>query len=219
MTLRVSPKNWYLYPGQDSLNVEEWLHLESLEFLLPPGMKIEIPFTVTIPAKTREGVPSSGVFVGMASFTGGSDPESMVQLVMSVSIYAIVKGTEKVEAGLSKFEIRTYNDSLQAVSVIENKGNIHIRPSGVAEIFDAKNNKVEIIPIPEQLPAFPAQSRGYIGNIPRPDWKKGKYRAKLKMNYAEGRFLEKDFFFKVSSKGEILPLGEKKARKIWKIEG
>ncbi len=214
VAVHVSLKEWFQLMENKEYPISTWLDLKNTEFELRPGEKRIVPFTVRVPTGTAPAQPPSGFLMGMLSFAADDGEQSMVNLVMSVSIYVTVKGTERPEAVITKCGIGNNKGSLEAAVEVANKGNIHLRPTGKVEIADKKGRVVDSNVFQEGWPVFPGQARTYQAKL-EGNWKPGYYRQRVSIQLWD-KVQEKDFGFKLTKAGQIVPLPEKKARKIWK---
>jgi hypothetical protein len=216
LTVRISAKDWFVLKENSHIHVEDWLEFHKSEYVLFPGQREFVPFTVRVPTGTAEGPAPQGTLVAMMSVASDSNQESMVNLMISVSVYVTVKGTEKPGATIKQFLLRKgqAGGDIQAVTEIENTGNVHLRPTGHVEVFDRKGRLKGQTSLQEARPVYPGQSRAYFGVFPNPQWKNGLYRATLRVQLWDKSY-QKDYFFRFK-KGEILALPEEKAKKIWR---
>lgn len=214
--VEVSARNWFVLPHNEGLPVESWLSLRKTKLELAPGAKQVIQFDVRIPTAAPKGGTPEGVLVGMVSFMPREEDAepSSVNLVVSVSVYAIVKGTEKREAEADRLVLRKDVETLQAVVNVKNTGNVHARPSGVVQIMDTKNNIKAEVPLQEGRPVYPGNNRDYSGTATWPALKSGNYKALVLLNLW-GKTLEKPFYYRVKKGSELESVTEEKGRRIW----
>lgn len=140
------------------VNVEDWLKFEKTEFDLNPKEQIEVPYEVFISSNMK------GSVCGKIDFFS-QEENSMIDIVVSVPIYIIVKDTENIDFKIDSIEIdRNETDkNLYYKMVIKNDGNVHIRHSGKIQIYDSKKEKeLDTIDIEETVPTYCEQTREFI---------------------------------------------------------
>lgn len=214
VAVHVSLKEWFQLNENKDYPVSAWLDLKKTDFELRPGQKMSVPFTVKVPTGTATTPPPGGFLMGMLSFAADEGGQSMVNLVMSVSVYVTIKGTERLEAVLTKCGLGNNKGSLEAIVEVSNTGNVHLRPTGIVEIFDKRGRLVETAVVQEGWPVFPGQARSYQAKLGTA-LKKGIYRQRVSMQLWDKK-QEKNFGFRLMKTGKIVPIPEKKAKKIWK---
>jgi hypothetical protein len=192
LTVEVTKEDWKNFSGNPrDISIDNWLVLEKSKFDIGPKESVEVPFKV-VANKSMVGSVS-----GMLVFTvkGG-----MFNLSMKQPIYIIVKGTEKInfkidslKVGISKKDSTVYYDMF-----VKNTGNVHIRHSGVIEIYNKKTNElVQTVVIKQTFPVYTGTSRNFRGPILKGnDLKKGDYIALFKIT-ALGKEVVKKIKFKV----------------------
>jgi hypothetical protein len=203
-------KNWFLQEPYKDLPVDAWLKIGKSSFTLEPGQTETVPFTVRMP---QSSTPPAGVFVGMLSFQPEMEGKGQsVSLTMSVSVYLTVRGTQKYEGVLKDFGLRRSGSQFQGALVVENKGNMHLSPTGRVEFFNRKGRMVFSIPFERGRPAYPGRTRSYGGQIPWNQVKKGAYRAKILMQLGN-QTVEENHFLLIKKDGTVETLPEKKSQR------
>ncbi|MCK5534207.1 hypothetical protein KAI68_03750, partial [bacterium] len=208
-TTKVSIKSryWFLSDENKEIKIADWLQFVPSEFKLKPGEKKEIKFKISIPQKAK------GLLMAMNSFSPESPEESMINVVISVPLYVIIRGTEIVKAKISKViikkskikEKKKAEEGLWIAAEIENKGNIHLRPQCEAVIIDKKGKEIKRIRLRCNRPVFPKRTEFYHGSWKKADLKKGKYKMRMFVDYGNPEdILEKMISFKMNRKGKII---------------
>jgi len=198
----VSVKNWFLLSENAHIAVEDWLRADKEEFTLKPGEKQVVRFTITAPAAGKKGAAASGFLVGMASFMQDPAESGGVSFIMSASIYVLIKGTEKPDGTLDDLTLRREGESLQALALLKNTGNLHLRPTGDIRFFNNKGQELGVIPIEESRPVYPGQTRAFGGRTPWPAWGKGPFRALARVNFWD-KTVEIERRFRIKKKTTI----------------
>ncbi len=192
LTVEVTKEDWKNFSGNPSdVSIDNWLVLEKSKFDIGPKESVEVPFKV-VAGKSMVGSVS-----GMLVFTIKS---GMFNLSMKQPIYIIVKGTEKInfkidslKTGISKKDFSVYYDM-----VVKNTGNVHIRHSGVIEIYNKKTNElVKNVIIKQTFPVYTGTSRTFRGPVLKENnLKKGSYIAVFKIT-ALGKEVVKKIKFEI----------------------
>lgn len=172
----------------------EWLEISPLEFGLKEGETKEVKFKVAVPKKAK-GELNGMIFVE-AKPKEIAEGAIGINTSIGVPIYVMVKGTERFKAEIEELKVMK-GSPLELAITIKNSGNVHIRPTGVIEIFNADLRKLKMdshrftVPLNEyNYPVLPKSSR--ILEI-RSDNKleQGEYTADIKMGYGNKKYRKK----------------------------
>lgn len=195
-------EDWNTYSGNSNLDVNKWLKFDKDKYNIPSGESIEVPYKIDID-NDMQGSVSGRVYFSVEQQEG-----QMVTIAISVPIYVIVKGTEKIDFKIDSLELVNSQNSINYKFVVKNDGNVHFRPSGVIEIYDKKKKKlIRTVCISETVPVYAEKSRDFSSmlvsnDIQKDGLKKGKYVAVLKIR-AFDKEVTKEIKFKVSKLGEV----------------
>lgn len=166
--------------------------------------------TITVPIQVPTNAEPGGHY-GVVRFTGTNAGGDVEQVALSASIGSLlllqVNGTISIGANVEDFY--TANGSfaksgffeaapLQLVTRIKNTGNVHIKPTGTVEIKDTFGNKVSTV----RMNGNPSAEKDRPGSILPQSVRRfntelkdlqlfGRYTATMKLNYGEGKTLEK----------------------------
>lgn len=199
MTIVLDVSNGNTYSGNKEIDVNKWLKFERKKYDVAPMGTVEVPFKVEV-AKDMVGSVS-----GRVSFT--VEQSSMINLAITVPIYVVVEGTEKIDFRIDSLTMskNERDGGIYYKMAIKNEGNVHIRHSGNIEIYDKKKkNLILNVPIEESVPTYAEQDRVFTGKVVSKDGlKKGKYVAVFKIRDLEKEVL-KEVSFKVSRLGEVV---------------
>jgi hypothetical protein len=157
----VSTKDWFLPEANKMWTVDRWLDLHGpASFKLKPGQTQKVELTMRCPKEMK------GEVVGMVSFVYKSDPPSTVTPMISVSMYAIAKGSEIVGGVVKDLIVRKWRDQAVVSAVVRSTGNVHLRPSGRLMVSDAKGTELAAMPVAEGAPTYPGTENIYGGQVP-----------------------------------------------------
>jgi len=194
----VSKKDWFIPAANKIWTVDRWLNVHGpARFKLKPGQTQKIEITVSCPKEML------GEVVGMVSFVYQTEPPSTVTPMISVSMYVIAKGSEKLDGDVKDLIVRRWHDQAVVSAVIRSTGNVHLRPSGRLVVADAKGNELAAMPVAEGAPTYPGTENIYGGQVP-PNVKlpPGTYTVKADLEYQDLK-LQGSRTFKVLPDGSI----------------
>jgi hypothetical protein len=175
MTVIPQSKDWFVLPEnqKNGITAPDWLIVKGATFTLKPGASHEVPFEVRVPKA------STGELVGMVSFAmeGGSD--RFVKKILSVAVYVGINGTTRAEGKIMAVMVDPSSSTLIGGFFLYNAGNVHLRPTGLIQIYDSKDLNVANITIQRSSPAYPGERKAYTGEIPHYTLAPGDYSAKI----------------------------------------
>ena len=88
--------------------------------------------------------------------------------------------------------------------VVENIGNVHLRPKGKIVIEDRKGKEIKELELTYGWPVYPGKYRAYFGDWKGASLKSGKYKAIATVDYGDTEnILKKTVSFEVDKKGNI----------------
>lgn len=121
-----------------------WVKLSVSEVTLNPGEVKNIPFTISIPANAVRGDYSGGI-IFQETTSQKIDYKGMgINLIsrIGVRIYETVPGNEQLSVVVNNLHYTVVNNYLTFTFTAENKGTVHIAPTGVLEIKDIIGRQV-----------------------------------------------------------------------------
>lgn len=198
VTVVLEISNGKSFSENKDIDVKEWLKFERTEFNLQPGETVKVPYKVLINDKMK------GSLCGRVSFS--AQQSSMINLSISVPIYVIVESTEDIKFDIDSLNINISKDgNLYYKMTIKNDGNVHIRHSGIIQIYSTKDKKkVKTVPIEETVPTYCESSRDFNGTIPALE--DGKYVALFVVNALDNKATKKVKFKIKNNKIKILKI-------------
>jgi len=198
----VAPRDWFVLKENRGINADSWLKISPRELDLEPGERKEVKYEVAVPTR------AIGELVAMISFVPRAEEESMINVVFSVSLYVMIEGTEILKGEISKVDIRRWkkegSSDLRLAVLVENRGNVHLRPKGKIVIEDRKGKEIKEVELTYGWPVYPGKNRAYFGDWKGVSLKSGKYKATATIDYGDPEnILKKTVSFKVDKKGNI----------------
>jgi hypothetical protein len=175
MSIVPESKDWFVLPENKAaaITAKDWLVVKGATITLKPGESREVPFEVHVPKS------AIGELVGMVSFRMTGGPDKFVRKVFSVAVYAGIEGTQKPQAKIIAAMVDTSSPTLIGGFFLQNVGNIHLRPTGLVQVFNEKDVNVVNITIQRASPIYPGEKKPYSGEIPNYSLPPGDYSAKI----------------------------------------
>lgn len=198
----VQPEEWpRLAIPKSDLSVDKWLTVTPMEFDLAPQERKEVQFIIN-------PVNEHGAELSAMIFFATTSPEGMMNITTrnGVSLYAAFTDAIKLDCFItntyiSKFEQKTDGGMVDRGIIftmdIENKGNVHIRPTGSIEIT-GENGSKRILGIERGFPAYASGEARYQVLWDKKDVVKGKYEALITLDYGKLYRLDKKIYKKLS---------------------
>ena len=164
-------KDWFVLPENEKFSAADWLTIndEDARFDLKVGETRKVTYRVKAPRK------AVGELVGMATFLAESKQEKAVNVRMSVAVYVVIKGREKYDGVVDSVSIDASDGNLKAGIAVQNTGNVHMRFSGLIQIFDKEDQVVANVKIKHGNPVYPGQTKTYFGQIEGYSLPSGRY--------------------------------------------
>jgi hypothetical protein len=143
-----------------------WVELGATQYTLDPGERVDIPFSVTVPADASPG-DHAGAIVAQVIPEGSADqPDDGigfdVRLRIGARIYVRVDGPLSPSLTIEQFRIEYVtplnplgSDSVRVTYVVANTGNTRLQPTAslkVAGLFGLGSTQAPLRDIPELLP-------------------------------------------------------------------
>jgi P pilus assembly chaperone PapD len=207
----VQPEEWprSATPKGD-LSIDKWLTVTPMEFDLAPQERKEVQFTIN-PPNGRGGELSAMIFFATTS------PEGTMNITTrnGVSLYAAFADVMRLECSIagvdvSKFEQKTDNGIVDRGIVftinIENKSNVHIRPTG-SIVITGEDGSSHNLNIERGFPTYIGGKGSYQVLWDKKDVTQGKYEALITLDYGQlykmDKKTEKKMGFVVNKDGTV----------------
>jgi len=183
-----------------------WFQFKKTEFYLNPGESAEAKFLVRVPKDAAQEHLCAVLFDEKRSLEEAKPKQktgnAQVRLTprFSIPVYISIKDTENISVEIR--DIRASSESqrggLVFTVILENTGNVHIRPIGTLTIINQSGEVAKNLPIGKCLPIFPA----YKEEIPVlcPKIPAGVYSAVATIEFSKGRIIQKKSSFEVRSR-------------------
>jgi hypothetical protein len=195
MTLVVNMNDFMNSKANKNVGNDQWLTLKEKEVTIPRKSKKLLKLQITAP-KGMTGEVSAKI-----GFMEKPTAESTVHTRMLVFVYLISLNGSTIGAEMNSFDAVWNKDKSLGFKIgIKNSGNIHIRPKGSLEVYDAANKIIKVLKLPEIMPLFEDQE-GFLMNEESiksiPD---GTYPMKLSITFGYDKKydINSDFSMKIS---------------------
>lgn len=192
------------------ISVEKWLTVTPLEFDLAPQEHKEVKYAIDPPGGPQGEVAAMIFFATTA-------PEGAMNITTrdGVSLYAALAENMRLECVIDKVSVDKFEQKTDSGMVdrgivftisIENKGNVHLRPTGFVTITGNDGTRHELN-IERGFPAYVGGKESYQVLWDKKDIIPGKYEALVTLDYGklynQDKKLEKKVSFAVKDDGSI----------------
>ncbi len=179
----------FVEPGEPTgYELSSWVKMPQESVTLGAGETRDVPFTIQVPANASPGSHFGGVFMDSRAprlRASGAGIGVMVGSVISLRI----AGDVTEDARLREFSTQAlvYNEAnVEFTALVENLGNVLIRPQGFLEITDMWGSKVGQVRVNESGAAiFPFAERSYITQWEDDGFAFGRYQVVLSLTYGD----------------------------------
>ena len=180
-----------------ALTSDKWIKIHGpTQFYLNPGKSRKVKLTLSCPKETV------GELVGMVSFLYRTEHPSMVTPMISVSMYVIAAGQKKIKGIIKDITGRLWNSHIAFGTLVQNTGNVHLRPSGRLVVVDSKGTELASMAVPEGQPTYLGRDNLYSVQTPsNVQFSSGTYTVRAELGY-------KDVILKKSRDFRVLPDGQ-----------
>jgi len=208
----VQPENWPR--KKEAMDVGSWLQIKPQEFTLGPKEIKKVRYKIRVPENAKGELMSMVFFATTAPSMGTLS----IRTRFGVALYVAVKGTEILEGKILDLKVEKLKpgeemEKLHFMVLVENIGNVHVRPRGKVVVEDGEGKKLDEVEIQYGWPVFPEDRHLYDGYWETEQILPGIYRAKAIFNYGdiysglEGQF-DKEIVFEVTGRGELFTRGK-----------
>jgi hypothetical protein len=211
--VKVDVEDWFKTRlGIKGIPVEQWIKVEPMEFDMEPKSTKQAEYVIT-PPSDQEGELAAMVYFGTTSPEGSFSITSR----FGVSIYAAIENTIKLECSIKDLSVaRNVRDPKTETSLldkglifgvmVENSGNVHIRPTGNIEIVGENGDKYEL-KVERGFPVYQGKSLGYSVIWDKKDIAPGKYEVSVTLDcgkiYKMDKKIEKKAVLVVRKNGTV----------------
>ncbi|MFC2091905.1 hypothetical protein ACFLTD_03945 [Elusimicrobiota bacterium] len=181
MEAEIQLENWLKREGYDNelskIEPAAWLKFKPAEFELPAKSNKPINYIIEIP----EGL--EGELIAMAYFAPKIKASSVsLGRRIGIAVYASAKEKQQVSCKINLIYINKQKGYSFIQLVVENTGNVHVRPEGTVEVLRA-GKKVDSLAIEKGMPVYPGKTEVFSKKLN--ELKPGKYTVQAQMNYGE----------------------------------
>jgi len=172
----------HYYLGRPStLQVDTWLHFEETEFTLGPGRIKDVAFKAHVPQGMKSEQTAQIFFAYRIPGQEGG-----IRTRLGVIYYLGVKGKERIRAKIESVGYKFLEQSdgnYEGIFNIKvnNKGTIHIRPSGVIRLY-RYGDEAACIPFKRKKGIYAAITDMITVREKNLQLKKGKYKYKIELD-------------------------------------
>jgi hypothetical protein len=167
-----------------------WLTSQSRTVEMKPGQTNLVPFFITIPEGAKGELRGRMGFLkeNLEPTTGPFG----IKMKTSISIYAIVQGTEEFGGHIAGFRLSPGSKNKYELRVF-NSGNVHHRAVGKGQIweYDSTNLVSTFLINKDKAPFYPGETNLLTGLLDS-DLKPGRYSVDLRLPFPDGKNVLRD---------------------------
>jgi hypothetical protein len=159
--LKVYVENWtILSDGTPSFigstpttySCKDWIIVNPQNFRLAAGETRSVRYTITVPADTSAaGYHASVSFETVADAAGDQAANRMLFTGKIAAVVYVVAGRPAVEGDLLDLTLGTRDGAQAVVLALENTGRTHFRTKGKILVYDAADNRIADVPLPDDI--------------------------------------------------------------------
>ncbi len=211
--VKVEPEDWLKRKtGVSGVPIEDWLTITPMEFDIEPQTLKEVEYAITPPSGCE------GELVAMVFFATSSPMKGAFGITsrFGVSIYAAIENSIELGCSINNIKIKRnirkkedggiIDKGMIFIIDVENKGNVHLRPTGNIEVTGEDGSKYDI-KIERGFPVYPGTHLSYAVRWDKKDLSPGRYEARIKLDYGNiynvDKTIEKKTSFLVEENGEL----------------
>lgn len=184
-----------------SIDINAWLEVEPEKFDIGPGETKSIKYNVKIPKGQRGELRGQIFFATDTDFAGGIGIKNR----FGVAVYVAIKGTEVVKAKIAEVAVSKAtskeaikdegadNKNIKFSVIVQNKGNVHIRPKGKLLVKNREGSIVKELILPYGYPIMPNAGHAYDVIWEETGLVKGKYKIIASIQYGDIYQLNKNY--------------------------
>lgn len=159
----------------------KWIAVEPSEFYLAPGEEGKLRVTADMPDNV-EYTGSHWSMMVIEFFKGGTKPFGRLALGLYTMVEPLVK-----EADILGMEVSEAEGSLHVETILENRGNMHLRCTGKGVIMDPSGQEIASFPLSNLL-ILPGSKGKVIGHLPI-DMSPGTYTILTTFDYGGATYM------------------------------
>jgi hypothetical protein len=154
-------------------DVGTWITLAANEYVVEPGTRIDVPFSITVPADAEPG-DHAGAILAVDADAGSIDPESAgegisfdVRQRIGARVYVRVNGTISPALRIDELDVQRNGDGATVTWEVSNTGNLRLSPTAQVRITGLFGRTVRTAPLQELPELLPGGN--FIGGTPIAD--------------------------------------------------
>ncbi len=170
-----------------------WITLGSSTAVVPPGSAADVPFSINIPKDASPGGHYAGILIGTQSPEGSPASGSHIGISSFISalIFVTVSGDIKESGNIQEFSTDKgfyQRPDVNFNLVFANTGNVHVRPVGEIQIYNAFGKEEGTVPVNQEETfgyVLPSSSRKFSEEWQGPGnlWDIGRFTAIVTLAY------------------------------------
>lgn len=169
-----------------------WLSLNPMEADLTPGFNLPVRYTIRVPQDTGDRS-----YHCAAGFTTLPPVEQITgtglrTAVRIVAAFYVVVGQPAAQGGLKGIKLEPFSESgkllWRAVVLVENRGLMHLRPTGALAVLDEEGKVVETAAF-QPLPVLPRREQRFLFPLKAPTTG-GRYTLRVRADLGTGEIQE-----------------------------
>jgi hypothetical protein len=173
-----------------SYSLAQWMNISTDTLEIEPLERVVLPFTINIPLDAEPGGRYGAVLLGNQPTTAEDLANSVALGAKSGTIIlARIAGDITESAKINTFSINKdfYNyPPVDFEVVVENTGNVHVKPLGTIEISNIFGKVVDEVTVNEGLGnVLPDSTRKFSSTWDREGFTLGRYKAALNLKYGD----------------------------------
>lgn len=185
----VEPENWFKEAyDYGKLEIKDWVEFDIYEFDLKPKEIKKLRLRIKVPNDVK-GELVSQIFFTSSVLTEDGKPSEGIKARVGGVLYVAIKGTEIVDAEIKSIavlkELKEGKENLRIEAGVNNKGNVHIRPTGKVVIDNKAGEKLIELDVESGKPTLPGQEIAYNALWNSPQLKSGEYKVSVTINYGK----------------------------------
>lgn len=196
--LKVFVENWHILPtgtpafiGSTATpySCKDWIIVNPQDFRLNPGELRSVRYTVTIPSDAPiAGYHASVSFETVPETTGAQAGSRMLFTGKIAAVVYVNVGKPAIEGDLVDLTMGTREGAQAVVLALENTGRTHYRTKGKILVYDAADNKIIDVPLPDDV-LLPESRKNVACALPRP-LDPGTYRVVCSLDIGRPEIIE-----------------------------
>jgi len=174
----IAPADTYTY------SIASWVVFNEKEFILQPKEEKQVLFSIVIPENAEPGGHYGTVLAGSKAITGKEMTGTAIAARVGSLVLLSVPGEVKQELAVEEFTAPPYSEygPIDFVVRLENKGTVHVKPTGYITITNWLGRKVGDVGFASRN-VLPSAKRRFEASFDQKWLWAGKYTATLTGSY------------------------------------